>query len=130
MHYINRRENPRVEVSLKCRVATPGPWAQTSIQTENISRNGLLLRWGSAAGELPLPEPGAMLTIDIELPTHHGFGRKCIRCHTSVERITTGNSAPLVAFTVNYMKFGDYFDTQSLSNPLVLSSRQFEEWTT
>jgi hypothetical protein len=45
----------------------------------------------------------------VELPSSHGFGRKCIHCQAVVVRVTRqGNDLPRVALNVNYMKFRAY----------------------
>jgi hypothetical protein len=73
--------------------------------TENISRTGMLLAWAADYGAVALPDPGQMVTVEVELPAHHGFGQKCIHCQGTVARVDGGDSAPRVAVDLNYMKF-------------------------
>jgi hypothetical protein len=77
-----------------------------SMTTENMSRNGLLLRWESSA-LAPLPRVGDLLTIEVELPAHHGFEQKCIHCQATVVRVSGGHAGgpPRVGLSVNYMDF-------------------------
>jgi hypothetical protein len=114
MKNINRRESPRVEIRLRCQVISPAIWTRTPIYTENISRSGILVAWGGrgADGEgLPSPASGQIVTIEIELPANHGFGRKCIHCQGTVTRVEflEKNSAR-VALRVNYMDFRAFHD--------------------
>lgn len=80
------------------------------MQTENISRSGLLIAWRGEGSALPMPAVGQILTIEIELPAHHGFGQKCIHCQGTVTRISTDPESPRVALRVNYMDFRAFHD--------------------
>lgn len=53
--------------------------------TENISRDGMLLRWDDAGGRLP--SAGQMVIVEVDLPEQEGFERRCIRCQTTVARV-------------------------------------------
>ena len=103
---MNRRHNPRVEVRLACRVEQRGMRLPVSMTTENMSRGGLLLRWETSA-LAPLPRVGDLLTIEVELPAHHGFEQKCIHCQAAVVRVGGGEfgGAPRVALSIQYMDF-------------------------
>jgi len=106
MKYINQRQSPRIDIRLQCQVSCPGLCPRTSMVTENISRNGLLVVWKSQSPGAGLPQPGQLVTVDIELPANHGFGRKCIHCQGVVVRVTVPqDGVPRVALNVNYMKF-------------------------
>jgi hypothetical protein len=76
-----------------------------------MSRSGILVEW-SADGLLSrLPKPGDALTVDIELPANHSFGRRCMHCQTVVARVGPGEKGePTVALQVNQMQFRDYGD--------------------
>ena len=106
---MNRRENPRMDVKLKCHVAPMKTWPQgLSGVTENISRNGVLMLCADAcSGEQP--RVGEVVTVEIELPENPVFGRKCIHCQATVVRVCGEAGQPLrVAFSVNQMKFTEY----------------------
>ena len=76
------------------------------MSTENISRSGILIAWHGRDVVHPLPSVGQLLTIDIELPEHHGFGQKCIHCQGTVLRIwQPENQYPRVALRINYIDF-------------------------
>jgi hypothetical protein len=79
--------------------------------TENISRSGILVAWRGESDALPLPIVGQILTIEVELPVHHGFGQKCIHCQGTVLRVSdAGQGFPSVALRVNYMDFRSFHD--------------------
>ena len=81
------------------------------MQTENISRSGLLVSWRSEGASLPLPAIGQIVTVEVELPANHGFGQKCIHCQGAVTRISTAEpDNPRVALQVNYMDFRSFHD--------------------
>jgi hypothetical protein len=76
------------------------------MRTENMSRNGLLIGWASEKGAVPPPGLGQIVTVEIELPAHHGFGPKCIHCQGTVIRVSSENpDAATVALRLNYMDF-------------------------
>lgn len=106
MRHINQRQSPRIDIRLQCQVTARGMDISCSMMTENISRSGILVVWNTGK-EAQVPEVGQLVTVEIELPAHHGFGRKCIHCQASVVRVSYpergGN--PRVALSVNYMKF-------------------------
>lgn len=83
---MNRRSSTRVAVRLVCHVVWPQDGGERSpMTTENMSRDGMLLRWETASGTLP--RLGEMLIIEVELPEQEGFERRCIRCQTTVARV-------------------------------------------
>jgi hypothetical protein len=110
MRNINRRESPRIEVKLRCHVASPALWVRSAMITENISRSGLLIAWRGEGSALPLPSVGQIITIEVELPANHGFGQKCIHCQGAVTRISQDPESPRVALRVNYMDFRAFHD--------------------
>lgn len=105
MRNINRRESPRIEIQLWCHVTSPALWTRSAMHTENISRNGMLIAWRGESGPLPPPALGQIITIEVELPAHHGFGQKCMHIQGTVLRVSDGNGYPRVALRVNYMDF-------------------------
>jgi hypothetical protein len=109
MQNINRRESERLDISLSCHVTSPVPGWLGAMRTENISRNGVLIAWGEPGKTPEPPGEGQMMAIEIELPAHHGFGRKCIHCEGSVSRVDcVEGRRTLVALHVNYMDFRDF----------------------
>ena len=111
MKNINRRESPRIEIKLRCHVTSPALWLRNALYTENISRGGLLIAWRPDADEPVLPRAGQIMTVEIELPAHHGFGQKCIHCQGTVVRISTPDAGfARVALSVNYMDFRSFSD--------------------
>jgi hypothetical protein len=110
MKNINRRESPRIDINLRCHVASPALWMQSSMYTENISRSGVLVAWRGADNTIPVPAFGQIITVEIELPAHHGFGQKCIHCQGTVARVMTNEDFSRVALRVNYMDFRSFHD--------------------
>jgi hypothetical protein len=129
MKSINRRETPRIDVKLNCRVSSPRVWSNGFVGvTENISRSGLLLLWNGKQPESRLPRVGDLITMDIELPAHHDFPSKCIHCQGTVVRVSAcENEAPRVALSVNYMKFRDYGQRVAKARGI---EAEIESWTT
>lgn len=111
MKNINRRENPRVEIKLRCHVTSPALWVRDQTHTENLSRNGILMNWRCDPGEAMPPRIGQLMTVEVELPTHHGFGQKCIHCQGTVVRVTAPeDNSFLVALNLTYMDFRSFND--------------------
>ncbi len=105
MKYINQRGSPRIDIRLRCRISSAGLCSRALMYTENLSRSGMLVLWN----EPKVPQPGQFVTVEVELPVHHGFGRKCIHCQAEVVRVTPGGlEGARVALCVNYMKFRAY----------------------
>jgi hypothetical protein len=105
MENINRRQNQRIEIKLRCHVSAPALWLPGAMYTENISRGGLLIAWLGESTPLPPPYLGQSITVDVELPASHGFGPRCIHCEGTVARIFEPGDGPRVGLCVNYMDF-------------------------
>jgi len=111
MKNINRRQSPRIEIQLRCHVTSPALWVRSAISTENISRGGILLAWRADGASIPTPAIGQIVTVEVELPAHHGFGQKCIHCQGTVIRVSLSDpECPRVALQVNYMDFRSFHD--------------------
>jgi c-di-GMP-binding flagellar brake protein YcgR len=91
---INRRGSTRVAVRLACHVIWLEGGKPSAMLTENISRDGMLLRWEDSGGRLPSVDQ--MLIVEVELPEQEGFEPRCIRCQTTVARV---HAEPDAAFT-------------------------------
>ena len=96
------RVHPRVHVKLQCRVslARRGYPAAEAV-TENISRNGVLVRWTGAGMPVRM---GDLLTVDIDLPANQAFGPRSMRCRGKVVRMEEGNP-PGLAIRIDKMAF-------------------------
>ncbi len=111
MKNINRRESPRIDIKLRCHVTSPAIWVRSAMYTENISRSGVLVAWCGEGVRVPVPTIGQIITVEIELPAHHGFGQKCIHCQGTVTRVVSDESdVPHVGLRVNYMDFRAFHD--------------------
>jgi hypothetical protein len=112
MKNINSRESPRIDIQLRCYVTSPALWMRSAMHTENISRTGILVAWRAEdAAIVPVPVVGQVLTVEIELPANHGFGRKCIHCQGTVTRTSCAEGGyPRVALQVSYMDFRSFHD--------------------
>ncbi len=119
---MDRRADPRVEVKLPCHVESAKTKSRLCVGlTENMSRSGILVAWQSDSAAPELPKPGDLLSVDIELPANHSFGRRCMHCQAVVARISEGpKGEPLVAMQVNQMQFRSYtngrFSAKSATN--------------
>ena len=111
MKIANRRESPRIEIKLRCHITSPALCAQSAAFTENISRSGVLIGWRGEDPTSAVPALGQTVTVEIELPAHHGFGQKCINCQGAVIRLTRPEPAWMhLALRVNYMDFRSFHD--------------------
>jgi hypothetical protein len=103
---MDRRTKSRIELRLSCRI--DGNRLSSEISgdtTENISRNGLLLRW---TRPMPVPRAGAALRVEVELPADGVFGPRMIRCDSTVVRVISGDDGQSrVALKVHNMRFVD-----------------------
>jgi len=105
---LERRKHPRVVVHLPCRLALPwnalGPCVGV---TENVSRNGLLIRWEGAEGIPQLPDIGATLVMALEWPVRGPSGQIFLWCWGRVVRVSLGaaGDARHVAMKVGRMSF-------------------------
>jgi PilZ domain len=110
MKTANRRESPRIDIKLRCHITSPA-LENAAVYTENISRSGLLIGWNGGEPIAVLPAIGQIVTVEIELPAHHGFGQKCIHCQGTVIRVAQpGADGAYVALRVNYMDFRSFHD--------------------
>ncbi|MGA2136517.1 MAG: PilZ domain-containing protein [Bryobacteraceae bacterium] len=102
---MNRRSSTRIAVRLACHVVWPQGGESHVMYTENMSRDGMLLRW--EASGVRVPGVGDMLIVEVELPEQEGFERRCIRCQTTVARVQTETAASFtwVGLQVHAMDF-------------------------
>jgi hypothetical protein len=107
---MDRRVDPRVEVRLRCHVDLPASKLSLFVgMTVNMSRSGILLAWDTQGLVSRPPEAGDLVSVDIELPENHSFGRRCMYCQASVVRVTAGeHGVAMVALQVNQMQFRSY----------------------
>lgn len=107
---MDRRADPRVDVRLPCHLEMTRSKSRLFVGvTANMSRSGILVAWNADSGPAELPSPGDLLSVDIELPANHAFGRRCMHCQTVVARVTGGADGKLlVALHVSQMQFRSY----------------------
>jgi hypothetical protein len=101
---MDRRTKSRADLRLNCRIDGSSLISDNSGETtENISRNGLLLRWTRTA---PAPAAGSEMRVEVELPSDGAFAPRLIRCESTVVRVIKGpDGCPQVALKVNTMRF-------------------------
>lgn len=101
---MDRRGKSRIDVQLRCRIDGTGVLSENSGNTtENISRNGLLLRWSRNE---PTPAIGTALRVEVELPTDGQFAPRLIRCESKVVRVIPGDGGlPQIGLRVESMRF-------------------------
>lgn len=102
---LERRDRTRVALRLKCRVERPGQSDQRAWKSiENISRGGMLIRWGR--GNDAPPAVGDVLFVKLKLPTNPVFGQRWMLFNASVVRVTnTGAASPMVAVAGGPVRF-------------------------
>jgi hypothetical protein len=77
--------------------------------TVNMSRSGILLAWDTNGLVSTAPKVGDLLSVEIELPANHSFGRRCMDCQSAVARVAPGDrGVAMVALQVNQMQFRSY----------------------
>jgi hypothetical protein len=101
---MDRRTKSRIDLRLSCRVENGrSPSDNSGETTENISRNGLLLRWTRPT---PAPAAGSALRVEVELPSDGVFAPRLIRCESVVVRVIAGaDGYSHVGLRVHAMKF-------------------------
>jgi hypothetical protein len=101
---MDRRTKARIDLRLSCRIDGTGLISENSGDTtENISRNGLLLRW---TRKEPVPKTGSTLRVEVELPSNGIFAPRLIRCESEVVRIIRGAQGhSQIALKVHTMRF-------------------------
>ena len=103
---MDRRDKSRLDLRLSCRVVTGDLVSENSGDTtENISRNGLLLRW---TRQTPVPDAGSPIRVEVALPSDGLVAPRMIRCESTVVRVIPAeNGQSHVALKVNSMCFVD-----------------------
>src|SRR5438067_3251466 len=99
---MDRRNKDRHNLQLVC-VANAGTAYTAPFEgvTENMSRDGMLLRW---LHSVPLPEIGSVLKVEVELPVSE-FGPRVMCCATTVVRITGTGASRSVGLRIDNVRF-------------------------
>lgn len=88
---MERRNGNRYKVNTDCSVMRDGARRPVIInQTENISGDGILIRWHNSGAAAVVPRVGESLKIEITLPSHPIFGQKSMRLKAKVVRVSPG----------------------------------------
>jgi c-di-GMP-binding flagellar brake protein YcgR len=101
---MDRRTKTRIDLQLLCRIGADRlVSAPLEGVTENVSRDGMLMRW---ADPFPLPEVGCRLTVDVQLPVNSGSAPRLMRCVARVVRIVQESSGnPSVGLQIDHVRF-------------------------
>jgi hypothetical protein len=101
---MDRRTKLRADLRLSCRIVEGTGVSENSGETtENISRNGLLLRWTRSS---PLPEAGSAMRVEVELPSEGVFAPRLLQCDSTVVRVIPADGGEShVALKVSTMRF-------------------------
>jgi c-di-GMP-binding flagellar brake protein YcgR len=120
---MNRRSSTRIAVRLSCHVVWLESGERSAMLTENISRDGMLLRWEDSSARLP--NVGQMLIVEVELPEQEGFERRCIRCQTTVARVHAepGATFTWVGLRIHAMDFRVAQEAPAHREPLTYNGR-------
>jgi hypothetical protein len=82
-----RRQRSRVNLRLQCLVERPGQRDPRSWKhVENISRGGMLIRWGRS--KCAPPAVGEAMTVKLKLPPNPFFGQRWMLFDAKVVRVT------------------------------------------
>ena len=113
---MDRRTKFRADLRLSCRIVDGAGVSENSCETtENISRNGLLLRWTRSA---PIPQTGASMRVEVELPSEGVFAPRLLQCESTVVRVIPGDGGQSqVALKVSAMRFVEDTARASARNP-------------
>lgn len=102
---MDRRTKSRIDVKLNCRINAGGTASPVDAITENVSRTGMLMLWGS---DTPLPKVARKLSLDVLLPENSEFGPRVMRCRAEVTRVSERAGGQYeVALRVLTMRFID-----------------------
>jgi hypothetical protein len=101
---MDRRTKARLDLQLLCRIGADKILsAPLEGLTENVSRDGMLMRW---AEPFPLPEIGCSLTVDVQLPANSVHAPRLMRCGATVVRIVRGRTGhPSVGLRIDNVRF-------------------------
>lgn len=100
---MDRRTRSRIDLNLSCRIDGKTPSENSGETTENISRNGLLLRWTRPS---PPPKVGSAMRVEVELPSDGAFAPRLIRCESTVVRVLQAKEGhKLIGLRVHTMRF-------------------------
>jgi hypothetical protein len=105
---LERREHRRVSAALRCfRLASPRAPGQYIGFTDNLSRNGTLIRWEREQTDPELPRVGDSIALEVEWPVNHGSQRTYLWCRGRVVRVrrTSATGPALVAIRAHWMQF-------------------------
>lgn len=103
MDKIARRVHDRTKVQLSCSLITHhGNLGPIVGVTENIRREGVLIRWTAQPDIIPLPNSGTYLAVAVKLP----LGPRYLRCSGIVVWVSTmHNGTNFVAVEIGRMSF-------------------------
>lgn len=105
---LERREHRRVSAALRCfRLVSPRAPGQYTGFTDNLSRNGMLIRWEREQADPELPRVGDPIALEAEWPVNHGLQRTYLWCRGRVVRVrrTSATGPALVGLHVQWMQF-------------------------
>jgi hypothetical protein len=100
---MERRRNLRFESQLECRLRRVGGLKSLEGTTINVSRSGalILIQTGQLRDSSAMPQPGDRLQVELLLPAHDGFGRRCLSCTAIAVRSNWKGSNGVVAVQFN-----------------------------
>lgn len=125
-HFMEKRRNTRLDISLPCRICSPGSGSQLlSGVTENMSRGDVLVLLEGELAFAELPCIGDPLLIEIDLPANHAFGQKCMQCQATVVRVSKPDNGPAyLAMRIHKMRFQSRAELDSMARDAGMPLRQ------
>lgn len=102
-HTVERRRYQRIATKLRCALVGTSPVVERWIGvTENISRQGLLIRWPRGGPPEAVVRVGCPVWVEVEWPMDDRSEKTYLRCQGRVIRVSTDpeTGATLVAVSV------------------------------
>ena len=86
---VEKRRHERVSVELRCAFVGTSPVVERWIGvTQNISRQGLLIRWPRGRLAEEVLRVGRSVWVEVDWPTENPSGKTYLRCQGKVVRIS------------------------------------------
>ena len=103
---MERRKRDRRDLKLICHFSSPGLGDHRLIGvSENISRNGMLLRLPEQNVTPDYVRVGRNVVVEVELPTEHSLAPRCMHCEGRVVRISNSDDNVEVALRFSSLEF-------------------------
>ena len=90
-----------------------------------MSRGDVLVVLEGESASAELPCVGDPLLIEIDLPSNHAFGQKCMQCQATVVRVSKPGDGPAsLAMRIHKMRFQSRAEADSFARETGMPLRQ------